>query len=410
MKWRYLFVFGMLLVQGCSSTPERKPRQYVTPPVAEEAIDVVWYKTLAEKGHDRFVKNYPYVSGDAVYTAEPTGIISKFDAISGKLLWRSTQNAHFSAGPVVHDDMLLVGTVDAEVFALNPQNGELIWRTVVSSEVLAPPQRAREIVVVQSNDGKVTGLRASDGQKIWVYSRGVPVLSLRGTSSPLIVGEQVMIAFASSKLVSLALHDGKLLWETSVAVPKGRSELERMVDIDAYLQYQDGTIYVVGYQGRVAAVALESGRILWSRDISSYQGLAMSDNVLYLVDSDARVWALDRGNGATLWMQDTLLGYLTTAPSISGDKLYLGDVDGNVYWLSTEDGKILGRIPYRHVALVSGVETSADDFDGVKPDPLLGEEMISTGVAAPLLVNNGKLLVSYHNGVLVAFSLVQGKS
>ena len=153
----------------------------------------------------------------------------------------------------------------------------------------------------------------------------------------------VIIGSDSGKLAALTLKTGTVLWETQIADPRGRTELERMVDIDAQPILMEDVVYVVTFQGRLATVQLDSGRMLWARDISSYSGMALDPYRVYITDSESQVWALNRFNGATLWRQDKLLRRSLTGPVLQGPYLVVADYDGYVHWLKREDGRIVAR-------------------------------------------------------------------
>jgi outer membrane protein assembly factor BamB len=212
-----------------------------------------------------------------------------------------------------------------------------------SSEVLALPTGANGVAVIRTVDGRVYGLDADSGKRIWIHDRTVPLLTLRGNSAPLIHNGIVITGSDSGKLAALTLKTGTVLWETQIADPKGRTELERMVDIDAQPVVVEDVVYVITYQGRLATVQLQSGRMMWARDISSYSGIALDPYRIYVSDTESQVWALNRFTGATLWRQDKLLRRSITGPVLQGPYLAVADYDGYVHWLKREDGRIVAR-------------------------------------------------------------------
>lgn len=308
------------------------------------SVEEGWSLRLGKGADEQFLKLIPKVVGDRVYTAERRGRVGVFDAASGKQIWQQDLDVPISGGPGVGDGLVLVGTTDGEVLALDEASGELLWRAPASSEVLAAPEAADGVVIVHSGDGKVSGLDAATGKRAWIYDRTTPTLTLRGTSSPKLVKDLVIVGFDSGRLVALELKSGKLVWEAAVAVASGRSDLERMVDIDAEPLVAGGTIYVATFQGRVAAIELDSGRLLWTRDLSSYAGLDADERNLYLTDAEGMVWALDRDSGAALWKQDKLQARAATAPAAVGDYVVVGDVEGYLHWLRREDGQFAARV------------------------------------------------------------------
>ena len=238
-----------------------------------------------------------------------------------------------------------VGSNEAELIALDTETGEERWRRRVSSEVLSTPAGESGVVAVRTIDDRVSGLNAATGEDRWSYDQTVPVLTLRGSSSPIVRDGRVIVGFANGKMVGLALDSGKPVWETVIATPHGRSELERVVDIDADPVLVEGVIYGAGFQAEVAAISEGSGVILWKRELSSYAGLDADWRQVYVSDAEDHIWSLDASNGATLWQQKQLHARRLSAPAIvSSEYLVVGDLEGYLHWLATEDGRILARV------------------------------------------------------------------
>lgn len=365
------------------------------------AAEVLWAVETGPGGGDRYAKLVPLLDGDRVCAADRSGRVACYLTGNGRKLWVQDLNTTLSGGLSAANGRLYLGSQEAEVYALDRNDGTLVWHVPVSSEVLAPPKPGDAMIVVQTNDGKLFGLRQGNGERVWVYDRTVPALSLRGTSVPLIYGSSVIAGFPSGRLAAVSLRDGALLWEAAVAVPKGRSELERMVDIDSEPQLADGTVYTVSFQGRAAAFDADSGRTVWARDMSSYQGLSVGGAHLYIVDAGGNVWALDRASGATVWMQSRLKGRASTAPVVAGDNLVVGGSDGALYWLSRDDGRLISRLPAEDV--VRNVMASYTARTGLGEDDALDLLMRESPIVASApLVDGDVLYVPYTTGVLAA--------
>ncbi|MGZ5053665.1 MAG: outer membrane protein assembly factor BamB, partial [Methylobacter sp.] len=253
-------------------------------------------------------------------------------------------DVHFSGGPGLGAGTVILGASDAEVVALDIETGAVLWKTKVSSEVLSVPAVANNIVVVRTTDGSVIALDEKTGGKRWSYERSVPALSLRGTGSPLISGNNVIGGYDNGKLMALRLNDGKYVWETTIAIPKGRSEVERLVDLDVDPIVINDVIYIASYQGGLAAISEADGEIMWRNEtVSSHSGLSNDHRYLYLTDSQSHVMQLDQSNGAALWKQKDLHQRRLTAPAPYDNYVVVGDLEGYVHWLSSVDGRQLGR-------------------------------------------------------------------
>jgi outer membrane protein assembly factor BamB len=303
-----------------------------------------WSSSVGDGADKNFVRLIPAYLDGTVYAASRDGDVAAFDLASGKERWsRGVKKAEITGAIGAAADIVVLGTAGGEVIALDRASGDERWRTSIASEVLAPPQVAERIVVVRSGDGHVYGLDLGTGKKVWSYDRPVPVLSLHGTSAPVIAPGRVIVGFDSGHLVALELGSGKPVWETRIAIPKGRTDLDRMVDIDSAPIVAAGAIYVATYQGQVAAVSLDSGASLWTREISSSSGLTVDERQVYVSDQDGHVWALDRETGTSVWKQEALTARQVSQPAVLGNYLVVADLEGYLHWLSRDDGRFVAR-------------------------------------------------------------------
>lgn len=311
---------------------------------ARISVETLWSDDIGVGSEEKRLRLVPSVSGGRVFAADADGVVTARDANTGKALWTQKTKLPVAAGPGTGSGRVLVGTIDGTVLALDAEDGKELWRSELNSEILAVPAIGYGTVVVRGIDGSMAGLDAIDGHRKWGYATSVPVLTLRGASSPLIDGGAAIAGFSNGKLVSVDLLDGRVKWEMNVATPKGRSELERMVDIDGDPVLAGGVVYVVTYQGNLAAVSSATGVALWQRAFSSYAGLGADDGQhLYVTDDSDHVWAIEAQTGAALWKQEKLHGRQLTAPAVVGDFVVVGDFEGYLHWLSREDGSFVGR-------------------------------------------------------------------
>lgn len=339
---------------ACAGSPSP-----VAPPTElraiEDAVPVesLWSRRFGVGTGDNYLHLHPLITDRLGIVADVRGRVWAFEPDTGRIQWEVDLERPLSTAPALVSGTLLFGTPKGEVLALDPENGAPRWQARVSSEVLAPAAGEDGVAVVRSVDGSLYGLDVQTGRRLWVYDREVPVLTLRGTSSLLVVDGGVLAGLDSGRLVALTLREGSVMWETPVAVPRGSTELERLVDLDGSMAIVDDAAYVVTYQGRVASVELASGRVLWSREMSSYAGLDADHARVYVSDASGAVWALDRRSGATLWRQEALMHRWLTAPTRIGNRLAVADLEGYVHWLSTEDGALKARARLREEPVIA---------------------------------------------------------
>jgi outer membrane protein assembly factor BamB len=239
--------------------------------------------------------------------------------------------------------MVLFGTRDARVFALSQQDGSRLWDAGVSSEVQSPPRTNGQIVAVQTVDGKLIALEATSGEQRWIYENSVPPLTLRGTSSPAMNGNLVMAGFSNGMLAAVDAGSGLLQWEQRVAIPQGRYDLERVIDIDGELLLNGSVVYAASYQGNVLGLDTRSGQVVWGEEASSYLGLATGLGNVYYVNDVSHVLALGRNDVSRVWENDALRLRQLTAPATTGNYVVAGDYEGYVHVISQIDGTMAGR-------------------------------------------------------------------
>jgi outer membrane assembly lipoprotein YfgL len=251
--------------------------------------------------------------------------------------------AELSAGAGVGQGLVLAGSSKGELLALDADSGKLRWKVQLSSAVSGQLLAVGDVVVARTGDGHVYGLSAADGSRKWLYTRNLPILSLQGSGGLLVRDGVIYAGFPGGKLVAIKLDNGAQLWEATVALPHGATELERVTDVMGNPVADDTRVCAVAYQGRVACFDLKSGSPLWARDTSSNTGLAMDDKNLYVTDDKDAVTAYDKESGRAGWRQDTLARRHVSAPLALGTLVVVADAEGYVHVLSTDDGSFVAR-------------------------------------------------------------------
>ena len=345
MRYAAVGLMSLMLLSACGSDgPVREPAdlQDIVSPAFKPAK--VWKESPGDGSDGLHSGLRLAVEADVLLTADVSGDVYALDPRTGKRLWSAKTKARVISGPSVSGDLVLLGTRDAEVIALKRADGSPVWRSKVSSEVLAAPAGSGNVIVARCGDGKVFGLSAETGIRLWSFDRAVPPLTLRGLSAPLIEGNTIFTGLDNGRAVALKLDSGEVLWEQVVTAPSGRSELERIVDVDADLLIASDGVYAVSFGGELAAVSLEDGRVAWRRPIKSYSGIAIFGRLLAVTAEDGVVWGLDAQTGAAVWKQEGLKYRGLSAPTTVEGRFVVADQDGYLHWLSAEDGSIVARV------------------------------------------------------------------
>jgi len=353
-----------LVLAGCSTLDSINPfaskgsKMAELQPIAATAeARLVWRESVGKSDLYSFT---PAVVGSSVYAASKNGTVVRID--DGKLVWKIRVDQELSGGVGADGSIVVVGSPKGDVLAFSVADGKPLWTAKASSEILAPPAVGEGIVVVRGGDNRLTAYDTTDGKRKWTYQRPTPTLSLRATASPVIEGKYVFAGFPGGKLIAVSTANGASLWEGTVAVPKGSSELDRVADIVSVPVISGRTICAVAFQGRVACFDLGNGNLVWARDMSSAVGLAIDARYLYVTDDKGAVYALDMASGASLWKQDKLFMRRVTAPLPRRDLIAIADAEGFVHFLNREDGSFVARLATDGSPVVAPLQALGSDL------------------------------------------------
>lgn len=337
----------LAVLTACSGgTDNAEPPALLTTIEDSLSLDKNWVVDTRAAINRAAYRLRPLIIGDRAYTIDTGGQMRAVDLSDGRLSWRHKTGLEPATGVGGNAQLLIATSRNGDIIAYREveEGLEMLWEARLDSEILATPVVDGEQVFVRSVDGRLRSLSTLDGSEQWLVSRRVPALSLTGNSTPLVAGQLVIAGFDDGKLTAYDRSNGKTRWESTISLPSGRTEVERLVDLDGRFLMRDGVIYVVSFQGHLAAVQVVSGDILWSRKFSSYQAIAIDDSSIYLSAEGSDLWSIDRRTGAAFWKQDVLHARRITAPTIIGDNLVVADYEGFQHWFAKADGKLLGRI------------------------------------------------------------------
>ncbi len=343
---RYLLlIVAALAMSACSKDDEieLEPAKLVD---IQTTINIkkLWSAKLGESAEFLRVNLRPAGDGSRIYAASRDGKVSAFQPETGKRDWQTELGTELSAGPGVGEGLVAVGTADGLIIVLDAKTGTEQWRADLKGETLAAPVMAGDLVIVATIDSRLHALRALDGNVRWVVEQSAPLLTMRGSATPAISGNMVIAGFDNGRLLSVDLDTGNVVWDSMLVPPSGRSDLERLSDVDGRISVVGQDVYASGYQGRVAAVAAESGQVLWAREISSYVGVEADWTNVYTTDDNGKVFAIFRRNGTESWRQESLLRREPTLPVAFHTTVAVGDLEGYLHFFSVIDGVPVARL------------------------------------------------------------------
>jgi len=285
----------------------------------------------------------PAIDNGLVFAASHKGEMVAVTLETGHNVWVKKLKMPISAGPAAGFGIVVAGSSKGAVVALDGATGRQLWRSQINSELLSAPAISEKVVVIRSVDGRLHGLDRNNGKSLWSVEQQVPRLSLRGTAIPVVAKEAAISGFDNGKVMAVSLTTGDTLWDTALASPHGRTELDRLVDIDSAVRVVGDNVFAAGFQGRTAMLALDSGQLWWSHDMSSYRGLAVDADNIYVTQSDGIVVAMRQRDGAELWRNDKLKRRGLSTPIVTGTAVAIADFQGYIHWLDKDTGALVAR-------------------------------------------------------------------
>ena len=340
-----LVVAAALALSACDKKDKKvdEPAELTDIASPTVRIDKVWGASVGGGGKKMRLGLGIAVTGDRLYAAGMDGEIAAFDLKNGHQLWRTKTKLELTGGTGANENLVVVGSADGQVLALSAADGSERWRSSVRGEILSAPAVAAKEVVVRTVDGKLRALVAVDGAEMWTTEQQIPRLTLRGAATPVVAGDLAISGFDNGRVLAVNVADGSTVWDSPVSPAHGRTELDRLNDIDAAVKVLGEDVFVVGYQGRAAMLALDSGQVWWTREVSSYRGVDVDDEQMYVSTSTGELVALKRRSGVEVWRNDSLKFRSLSAPAVVGEHVVVADLDGYVHWFDRATGTIAGR-------------------------------------------------------------------
>jgi len=343
--WSLVLLATLLALGACDSKDKKadKPAELTDIKQPTVRIQKLWGASVGGGGKKLRLGLGLATSGNKLYAAGRDGEIAAFDLKTGKQLWRVDTKLELSGGTGVGADLVVVGSADGQVLAFAVDTGAQRWRADVKGEILSAPAVAEKEIIVRTVDGKLRALAIADGKEIWSAEQQIPRLTLRGTAAPVVARDLAISGFDNGRVLAVSLVDGATVWDSPVSPAHGRTELERLNDIDAAVKVLGDEVFVAGFQGRAAMLALDSGQIWWTRDVSSYRGVDVDDEQMYVSTSQGELVALKRRSGVEVWRNPLLQRRSLSAPAAVGDYVVVADLEGYVHWFDKATGTLAGR-------------------------------------------------------------------
>jgi outer membrane protein assembly factor BamB len=340
-----LALAALLIASGCSKDKDVEPPAKLVNFPVKLPMKKLWSEGVGggKKQLKLALGLGPAIDNGMVFAASHKGEVLAVSLDTGHHVWVKHLKMPLSAGPAAALGMLVLGTSKGVIVALDEATGRELWRAHVNSELLSAPAISETTIVMRSVDGRLHAFDAHNGKELWSVEQQVPRLSLRGTATPVIAKEVAISGFDNGKVMAVSLSTGDTVWDTALASPHGRTELDRLIDVDSAVRVVGENVFAAGFQGRTAMLALDSGQLWWGHDMSSYRGLAVDEENLYVTQSDGIVVAMRQRDGSELWRNDKLKLRRLSTPVLTSTAVAVADYQGYVHWLDKTTGELVAR-------------------------------------------------------------------
>lgn len=351
MNNKSIYFLAVMLLSGCTTVDDYMLGKDNTPapvpltPIKDKVkVEQKWSVPVSPSKNTSYLKLQPVIQGNTIYTAEASGTIQAVNRGNGQILWTRKLDNALVSGPTVANGYVAFGTEGSKIIVVKQADGADAWQASVSGEVLSKPVIANATLLAKTIDGNLYAFNVNNGDKLWVSDHGAPGLVLKASSSPVIVQNQIaLVGYSDGKMDAVDIKTGRVLWQRSIAFASGASDVERLVDIDADPIVEGDKVLLGSYQGYVGALSLNDGQFIWRKQASIYKNMVVRGNALYLTDSDDVIWSINKTTGRVNWKQDALKARGLTEPVIAGDRLLIGDKTGFLHVLSANTGEFLSR-------------------------------------------------------------------
>ncbi|HRA90897.1 MAG TPA: outer membrane protein assembly factor BamB [Acinetobacter sp.] len=344
LKLPLAIAIASAVLVGCSSNKVKEAKPNPLPKIIQQQkLNKVFSQSVSSTDEAEALRLQLDTDNGVIFTIDPDGQVSAYQA--KKRLWKSKiSKQELTAGVEASDGIVIVGNRKGQLFALDQTGGEKKWTAQLSGAILSPSLIQSGRVITVANDGTVFAHDAVSGQQVWAYKLPNVQFSLRGQAAPVRLDDRtVLIASANAYIYAIDVISGVPRFQRRVAMSEGRSDIQRLVDIDGDPVVAGQYVVTSSFQGQVTVTDLASQRVVWSEDASSTNRPEVFEDKVFISTVDGKLNAYSLSTGESVWKNDSLLNRQLSNPVMLGQNLVVGDLDGVIHLIDPATGKLIGR-------------------------------------------------------------------
>lgn len=335
-----IWIASVLVLSACSSAPEKPdptPLERIDAQVNLREVESVRLGGVDQTGLR------PAIFNELIAAAGASGEVSLFDP-QLDARWTADLDVSIVGGVGFNGTTVFVTTAEAQLIGLNATDGTVRFQVQLPSVSTTPPLSDGDRVYVKTQIGRLVALDQASGEILWVEETQETGIGIRG-SAPMTLADGVLYAlWESGRLSAYQADNGRILWERQVAVSRGRSPLERIVDSKGAPSVRNNVVATATRNGQVTVLDRSTGQTLWSVDSDAYPGVLVAFNRVTVVETDGTVSGYQLQTGESVFSTEALKYRELSAPAIVGNAIGVVDLEGELHLLSPQTGQIVGRI------------------------------------------------------------------
>ena len=282
------------------------------------------------------------ISGNNVYSINKNNL-RVFESESGKLKNQlPLESDKIMSGITIGYNSYIYSDNEGNLYVHNLISGELKWKKALRDIVISKALITSKNLFVQTSSDVLYAFDLQNGDQIWSKKAQAPLLSIRGTSSPVYFEGLIFANFSNGRLAAIRATDGIQLWEKPISTIKGTTELEKLMDSDSPAIAFNDIVFAANYNGSLTRFNIRGGEKVFSVDLSTSKPFALYKDKIIAVSSDDEIIAFDAINGSEIWKNSKFKFRGLTPPTIYDNFLYFGDIEGYLHKLNPETGDIIG--------------------------------------------------------------------
>lgn len=279
----------------------------------------------------------PVIADGIIYSVDQDQFLFAHNLQTKELLFNTKLTDHKTCdikatGIAVHENKIFVALGNGMVTATDT-SGKNIWSVSLSDSLRSAPTVSGKLLFIVTTNNRLYAIDTETGKIKWNYKTLESKDVLFGMAQPAVKNNTVVAAFTTGEVSAFDTKSGLLKWSHMLLSPRVYNSILDLSHISASPVIGNNTVYVFNASGKMAALRLTDGKMLFTKETGTIQTPILNGNALFFIDTHNTLTALNANNGATFWT--------TPLPQLEKEAYFLNPVLTQNHILITQNtGKI----------------------------------------------------------------------